>query len=447
MCLCMLVVMQDTSRISLYDAPIMHYLAVRGVDEQAKAFRAAFFYTPILAAMLWINRLIMLEVAVPLEAWPALGLKSKTDVESVRDRIHELRQKHLCEGSFSPTASILSQLAMGKHFNQLHQSQPNIHWSEDEQIIYYIGEPVELGKIKSMCRTLVQELQEALEELTFGSVPSIDLGGIVDSMAWAQAFRRENYSFREHVANKEHTGVGYPYLYKRARKAKGRWKLLKKSRSGTQRMEWVDGQVRKYLTKERQFLRKLMVCMHVAGKLTIVKMPEVGVQTITGVYRIYRIYRIYSITAFTELTSCRWPASPGTRNRVHQDQQQCIFRPEHICHQWTYGVFNHVRQITEATWEYGLHRTMFARPVESGVGPVFGVRESIRPRVAIGSTRVGVFVWGRARAMGRRGIEPDVEPDNKQAFGRAVDSIIMAARGHWHCHPTFDASQSYMGEG
>jgi len=264
--LCMLVIMQDTSRIKLYESPLMHYLAVRGVDEQAKAFRAAFFYTPILAAVLWINRLIMLEVAVPLEAWPAVGLQSKDQVVSVRDNIHQLRTKHLCEGSFSPTASILSQLAMGKHFNQLHKSQPNIHWAEDEQTIYYIGEGVELGKIRDMCCTLVQELQEALAELTFGSVPSIDLGAIVDSMAWAQGFRRQSYSFMEHVANKERTGVGYRYLLERARKGEGGWQLLKSRARQTGPIEWVDMQVKKYLNKERQFLRKLMVCMHVTGE-------------------------------------------------------------------------------------------------------------------------------------------------------------------------------------
>jgi hypothetical protein len=37
-----------------------------------------------------------------------------------------------------------------------------------------------------MCHTLTQELLEAMKELTFGSdVPSIDLGGVVDSMAWS----------------------------------------------------------------------------------------------------------------------------------------------------------------------------------------------------------------------------------------------------------------------
>jgi hypothetical protein len=243
MYLCMLIVMQDTSRISLYKSPLMHYLAVRGVDEESQTLRAAFFYTPILAGALWMNRLIMLEVAVPLEPWRPLRLESKDEVECVRERIHELRRRHLCEGSFSATASILSQLAKGKHFNQLHQSPPNIHWSEDEQTICYGGKPVALGKIRTMCQAWIQELQAAMEELTFGCpVPGIDLGAVVDSMAWSQEFRRQHYSFIEHVANKERTGVGYRYLLERARKGEGGWRLLKKGRA-SQRMEWADVQV------------------------------------------------------------------------------------------------------------------------------------------------------------------------------------------------------------
>ena len=184
MYLCILVIMQDTSRIKLYELPIMHYLAVRGVDKKSKALRLLFFYTPILASALWISQLIMLEVALPLEPWPKLELKSRAQVESVPKQIHDLRKKHLCKGSFLPTASILSQLAKGKAFNKLHFSQPNIYQSKDKQMIYYLGKPIELSKIKKMCSTLTQELQEAMRELTFrSSVPSIDLGSIVDSIA------------------------------------------------------------------------------------------------------------------------------------------------------------------------------------------------------------------------------------------------------------------------
>ena len=72
--LCRLVLVHDTSRISLYDSPLMHYLAVRGFDTESKSFRSSFFYTPILAGTLWIARLILLEIAVPSASWPRLGL-------------------------------------------------------------------------------------------------------------------------------------------------------------------------------------------------------------------------------------------------------------------------------------------------------------------------------------------------------------------------------------
>jgi hypothetical protein len=41
-------------------SPMMHYLAVRGVDEQSQALRSAFFYTPILAGTLWISMQLQL---------------------------------------------------------------------------------------------------------------------------------------------------------------------------------------------------------------------------------------------------------------------------------------------------------------------------------------------------------------------------------------------------
>ncbi len=88
--LCMLVVMQNTSKISLYESSMMHYLAVRGIDEQGKTLRPALLYTRTLAGMLWINRLMLLEVAVPLEPWLALRLKSKGKIDNIPEQIRDL---------------------------------------------------------------------------------------------------------------------------------------------------------------------------------------------------------------------------------------------------------------------------------------------------------------------------------------------------------------------
>ena len=62
------VMTQDTSKLSLYDSPLLHYLAVYRVNPTTKTFYTAFTYTPILAQVLWIIRLIVLEITLPLQA-------------------------------------------------------------------------------------------------------------------------------------------------------------------------------------------------------------------------------------------------------------------------------------------------------------------------------------------------------------------------------------------
>ncbi len=101
--------------------------------------------------------------------------------------------------------------------------------------------------------------------LTFGSaVPTVDLGRIIDSMAWSQAFRRQNFSFVEHVQNQDQVKEGYRYLLDRAWKGEGPWTMFRRNQA-TKQGEWFDPQVQAYLTKERYFWRKLIVCMHITG--------------------------------------------------------------------------------------------------------------------------------------------------------------------------------------
>jgi hypothetical protein len=80
-----LIFMQDMSKINVYDSLLMHFMAIIGIDVYTKALQSPFHYTKFLAAVLYINRLIMLEVAVPAEAWPML--QSRDDISDVPERI------------------------------------------------------------------------------------------------------------------------------------------------------------------------------------------------------------------------------------------------------------------------------------------------------------------------------------------------------------------------
>jgi hypothetical protein len=106
--LIMSIVTQDISRVLLYELPLMHFLAVCGIDPITKVFCKAFVYTPILAQVLWILWLLLLEVALPLKAWPKLGLQDQTQVGPVAVRVERICKRHLCEGSFSLASSILT---------------------------------------------------------------------------------------------------------------------------------------------------------------------------------------------------------------------------------------------------------------------------------------------------------------------------------------------------
>jgi hypothetical protein len=161
---------------------------------------------------------------------------------------------------------------MGKSFNKLHESLSNIHWSEDEQTIYYLGQGIYLPKIGIMCKGLIQEMLAIMKELTFQRpVPTVDLGKVVDSMAWSQEFRQNEYSFIKQPQNKS-IDVGFEFMLRRARKAIGEWYMFKEGENGP---EWIDNRVHGYLNTEKQFLRKLMVLAHIQGGQPA-RGPELG---------------------------------------------------------------------------------------------------------------------------------------------------------------------------
>ncbi|KAH8798674.1 hypothetical protein F5884DRAFT_742883, partial [Xylogone sp. PMI_703] len=297
MCLCMLVLMQDTSRIPLYESPLMHYMAVRGIDVQGPRLRSSMKSTPTMGRILWIGRLIMLEVAVPLVGWPELRLEARHELRSVPERIQEIRRRHLCEGSFSPISSILSQLAKGKKSNDQHQEPSNINWSRDEETVYYLGPGIRMDRLRWMCRNLIYELNILIRELMFDQPPpAIDLTTIEDTMAWSAAFRRLEYSFIENIKNHQKCKVGWEYLYRHIRRKDSPWSLIKKTSDGTE--TWNQSQKRAYLKKGRQFLYKLMETMHITGGQPA-RGPEIGsIKVSNSVYSARNIYVINGQVCF-----------------------------------------------------------------------------------------------------------------------------------------------------
>jgi superfamily II DNA helicase RecQ len=270
---------EDTSQLQLYQSPVMHYLAVRGINAQTKRFYPSYQYTPTLAHMIWIIRLLMLEVAVSEKGWPELGLKSRKETGAVEGavakRIQQLRRRYLCEGSFSPASSILSQLAYGQALNRVRSSEANVHWSDDRQIVFYSGKGIAMAKVRAMCKVLTTELEELLHELLFHqSVLPVPLPQLVDSMGTAQQFQQKGYSFLDHPDN-ACWKVSWEFLWEQMLRdgqtlVKGRGRG-----SGSGQLEWADQPCKAYLAREKQFLLKAMLAIYMQGGQPC-RSPEIG---------------------------------------------------------------------------------------------------------------------------------------------------------------------------
>jgi hypothetical protein len=81
------------------------------------------------------------------------------------------------------------------------------------------------------------------------------------------------------------------YLYERARKGEGRWTMFTQKPDRTNRA-WVKGQLKAYLSIEREFLRTLIVCIYITRGQPV-HGPELGsIKMYNSVYSAYNIYMI-----------------------------------------------------------------------------------------------------------------------------------------------------------
>ena len=270
---------QETSQLPLYKSPIIYYLAVQGIDTQTGIFYPSFRYTLYLAYIVQIIRLLILKVAVSKQGQPKLGLQSRKEIRvvagAVVDQVYILRKNYLCKGSFLPTLSILSQLTFRQNQNQIQLSKVNIYQSNDRQTVFYNSKVVGVAKVQTMCYILTVELEGLLYKLLFRqSVVLVPLLQLVDSIGIAQWFQQKGYSFVDHPNNTRQK-VSQEFLQERI--LTGDQKLVRTSgsSSSSSQLEQAELLYKVYLAREKQFLLKLIVAMHVIGGQPIYS-PEIS---------------------------------------------------------------------------------------------------------------------------------------------------------------------------
>jgi hypothetical protein len=234
-------------------SPLVYFTGVLGIHLQTLMYRTAYLFTPVLAGFIWIGRLLMLEYALPEQAWTILKWPSKASYKDQTARFKEIRDRYLCRGGFHPMGRMIEILRYGRAVARKEGSRGNISWSSDKETLQLYNQSLTMTAFRQMVWSTVQECHAQLHELMFHWQPLANLSQIIDNMA----DRRTGWSFLQEPAN--NLQLSFKHLHRRAWND-GKNGLMKRNR-------WAESRCAQYIKGVKAFKKKLLLCLHFTGGL------------------------------------------------------------------------------------------------------------------------------------------------------------------------------------
>jgi len=229
-----------------FSSPLIHFLAVLGINEDTGRLRRAEDYSYMLAGVVYCARVVGVEVLLPSHKRDEQGTAE-------RENFLEKRREFLADGSYSVISTMLSLLAYGKHIALNTGNEGLVHWSPDRKWLTLRGRRLVIERWKGMIQDAVDEAERLLweEVMWMGREDrfTIPLDEIVDDVT----FTRRGISF----VSKSSNGLagGLDWMINRMLVSSEGCKMRKGS-------EWNVRLVRRYLRKMDEFLEMLLFCTH-----------------------------------------------------------------------------------------------------------------------------------------------------------------------------------------
>jgi superfamily II DNA or RNA helicase len=236
-------------RVNVFESPLIHFLAVLGIDEDTCRLREGNDFSYMLAGLVYCSRVLGVEIILP-------KMLRKTETQEDDDRFLSLRLKHLADGSFSPMAEMISLLAYSRHCAFNHANAGAISWSPDDSVIAYRGQKIPLARFKRLIDTVITEAENILWRELLWQTDSSRFELMVDQLEDDVTFTRRGFSFLDHTRN----GLKDTRAWVLAQmEAHGEGRKLRQGE------RWHRRRVRKYLRRVDHFRELLLLCVHWTG--------------------------------------------------------------------------------------------------------------------------------------------------------------------------------------
>ncbi|KAJ0139660.1 hypothetical protein HZ326_17414 [Fusarium oxysporum f. sp. albedinis] len=227
---------------------LVYFSGVLGFSADLTGFLPARSYTSNLAALIYIQRLLFLEYALPAQGYPRLGIARRPRTGQIA-RLQNVRKEYLVLGSQSPFEELFSLLVFGRAIAGSETPAFLLKWSDDGQILSYRDDiAVHMEQFRRLPKALLARAESLCEQLMYGWKPLCDLSSVKDDMANTT----HGFSFVNHPKN----GLAEAYLELSLKACTSQVNPL--SRKG----RWNQKAILAYLKKEealREILAGLML--------------------------------------------------------------------------------------------------------------------------------------------------------------------------------------------
>jgi hypothetical protein len=143
-------------------SPLLHFSAVLGIDVKNGRFQEPGNYTPMLAGLIWVGRLLLLEYALPKREYKSLNWPSREVYNDYGLRLEHVRQGHLIEGCYSPTSDIISLMAYGKYVAKQQGKTGLITWDSDSRALQFKGIRITMMSFKEFIYDIIKSAEELM---------------------------------------------------------------------------------------------------------------------------------------------------------------------------------------------------------------------------------------------------------------------------------------------
>ncbi|KAG2000827.1 hypothetical protein GB937_010791 [Aspergillus fischeri] len=179
--LCVLLMTQTFKDGQPHSSVLVYFSGALGISSQGGYFLPARLFTSHLSALIYIQRLLFLEYALPYKEYSYLGWHCRPSNDHFT-QLETVRRRYMLPGSLTALGEFQSLRFLGKQQALLDPPSFFLHWSPDGSTVSLENVSITLDAFRALPEYFIRQAEEHCNVLLLNMDPTINLSAIQDSL-------------------------------------------------------------------------------------------------------------------------------------------------------------------------------------------------------------------------------------------------------------------------